>query len=140
MILIILLLVVIVAAFYTSSVAQQMIQDDIKPISIAKLIGMNDRMVRVSAFMSVCLVTFAGMLMGICLGIAIGYALGPALSQLSQMGLESLSFYLLDFKVQIPWKSVVLLSVCLLVLSNVAVWLTLRKTRKITPIRLFSIS
>ncbi len=140
MILIILLLVVIVAAFYTSSVAQQMIQDDIKPISIAKLIGMNDRMVRVSAFMSVCLVTFAGMLMGICLGIAIGYALGPALSQLSQMGLESLSFYLLDFEVQIPWKSVVLLSVCLLVLSNVAVWLTLRKTRKITPIRLFSIS
>lgn len=140
MILIILLLVVVVAAFYTSSVAQQMIQDDIKPISIAKLIGMNDRMVRISAFMSVCLVTFVGMLLGLCLGIAIGYALGPVLSQLSRMGLESLSFYLLDFDVQIPWTTVLLVSACLLVLSNIAVWLTLRKTRKITPIQLFSIS
>ncbi len=140
MILIILLLVVVVAAFYTSSVAQQMIQDDIKPISIAKLIGMNDRMIRISAFMSVCLVTFFGMLLGLCLGIAIGYALGPVLSQLSRMGLESLSFYLLDFDVQIPWTTVLLVSACLLVLSNIAVWLTLRKTRKITPIQLFSIS
>lgn len=140
MILIILLLVVVVAAFYTSSVAQQMIQDDIKPISIAKLIGMNDKMVRISAFMSVCLVTFVGMLLGLCLGIAIGYALGPVLSQLSRMGLESLSFYLLDFDVQIPWITVLLVSACLLVLSNIAVWLTLRKTRKITPIQLFSIS
>ena len=140
MILIILLLVVVVAAFYTASVAQQMVQDDIKPISIAKLIGMSDRMVRISVFMSVCLVTLAGMVLGLALGIAIGYALGPALSQLSYLGLESLSFYLLDFEVQIPWKTVLLLSACLFALSNVAVWLTLRKTRKITPIRLFSIS
>lgn len=140
MILIILLLVVVVAAFYTSSVAQQMVQDDIRPISIAKLIGMSDKMVRISAFMSVCMVTFAGMLLGLGLGIAIGYALGPVLSQLSHLGLESLSFYLLDFEVHIPWATVLLLSACLLALSNVAVWLTLRKTRKITPIQLFSIS
>lgn len=140
MILIILLLVVVVAAFYTSSVAQQMVQDDIRPISIAKLIGMSDKMVRISAFMSVCMVTLAGMLLGLGLGIAIGYALGPVLSQLSHLGLESLSFYLLDFEVHIPWATVLLLSACLLALSNVAVWLTLRKTRKITPIQLFSIS
>ncbi len=140
MILIILLLVVVVAAFYTSSVAQQMLQDDIKPISVAKLIGMSDSMVRVSVFLSVVLVTFAGMLLGIALGVGIGYALGPVLSQLSEVGLESLSYYLLDFEVSIPWATVGLLSVCLLLLSCVAVWLTLRKTRKITPIRLFSIS
>jgi lipoprotein-releasing system permease protein len=138
MILIILLLVVVVAAFYTSSVAQQMIQDDIKPISTAKLIGMSDSMVRKSVFLSVCLVTFVGMILGVILGIAIGYSLGPALSKLSNIGLESLSFYLLDFDVHIPWASVLVLSAFLLVLSNVAVWLTLRKTRRITPIQLFS--
>ena len=138
MILIILLLVVVVAAFYTSSVAQQMLQDDIKPISTAKLIGMSDSMVRKSVFLSICTVTFAGMILGIILGIVIGYALGPAMSKLSNIGLESLSFYLLDFEVQIPWSSVLLISACLLVLSNVAVWLTLRKTRRITPIQLFT--
>ena len=138
MILIILLIVIIVAAFYTSSVAQQMIQDDMKPISIAKLIGMADSQVRLSAFISVSSVTVAGIVLGIGLGIGIGYGLGPVLSVLSNKGLQSLSFYLLDFVVDIPWKSVLLISVCLMVLSTASVWIALGKTRRITPMRLFT--
>ena len=138
MILIILLIVIIVAAFYTSSVAQQMIQDDMKPISIAKLIGMADSQVRISAFISVSSVTVAGIVLGIGLGIGIGYGLGPVLSALSNKGLQSLSFYLLDFVVDIPWKSVLLISVCLMVLSTASVWIALGKTRRITPMRLFT--
>lgn len=138
MILIILLIVIIVAAFYTSSVAQQMIQDDMKPISIAKLIGMADSQVRLSAFISVSSVTVAGIVLGIGLGIGIGYGLGPVLSALSNKGLQSLSFYLLDFVVDIPWKSVLFISVCLMVLSAASVWIALGKTRRITPMRLFT--
>ncbi len=138
MILIILLIVIVVAAFYTSSVAQQMIQDDMKPISIAKLIGMADSQVRLSAFISVSSVTVAGIVLGIGLGIGIGYGLGPVLSALSNKGLQSLSFYLLDFVVDIPWKSVLLISVCLMVLSTASVWIALGKTRRITPMRLFT--
>lgn len=138
MILIILLVVIVVAAFYTSSVAQQMIQDDMKPISIAKLIGMADSQVRLSAFISVSSVTVAGIVLGIGLGIGIGYGLGPVLSALSNKGLQSLSFYLLDFVVDIPWKSVLLISVCLMVLSTASVWIALGKTRRITPMRLFT--
>lgn len=138
MILIILLIVIVVAAFYTSSVAQQMIQDDMKPISIAKLIGMSDSQVRLSAFISVSSVTVAGIVLGIGLGIGIGYGLGPVLSALSNKGLQSLSFYLLDFVVDIPWKSVLLISVCLMVLSAASVWIALGKTRRITPMRLFT--
>lgn len=138
MILIILLVVIVVAAFYTSSVAQQMIQDDMKPISIAKLIGMADSQVRLSAFISVSSVTVAGIVLGIGLGIGIGYGLGPVLSALSNKGLQSLSFYLLDFVVDIPWKSVLFISVCLMVLSTASVWIALGKTRRITPMRLFT--
>lgn len=138
MILIILLIVIVVAAFYTSSVAQQMIQDDMRPISIAKLIGMADSQVRLSAFISVSSVTVAGIVLGIGLGIGIGYGLGPVLSALSNKGLQSLSFYLLDFVVDIPWKSVILISVCLMVLSTASVWIALGKTRRITPMRLFT--
>jgi len=138
MILIILLIVIVVASFYTASVAQQMIQDDMKSISISKLIGMSDIMVRKSAFLSVLFVTLSGIVFGISLGIIIGYAIGPLLSALSQMGLPSLSFYLLDFTVTIPWNSILLIALFLLVLSTVVVWLTLRKTRHITPMRLFN--
>lgn len=138
MIMIILLIVIVVAAFYTASVAQQMVQDDMKSIAISKLIGMPDSMVRLSAFVSVSAVTVAGIVLGIVLGVCIGYGLGPLLSSLSNKGFQSLSFYLLDFSIDVPWSSILLISICLLVLSMASVWIALGKTRRITPIRLFT--
>ncbi len=138
MIFIILLLVVVVAAFYTASVAQQMIQDDIQDIAIVKLIGSSDRLVRKSAFISVYTVTVVGMLIGIALGILIGFNLGPILTWLSNMGIQSLSFYLLDFEITIPWLSILIISASLLVISYLSIQVSLGKTRHITPIRLFT--
>lgn len=138
MIFIILLLVVVVAAFYTASVAQQMIQDDISDIAIVKLIGSSDSLVKRSAFISVYTVTVVGMLIGIVLGIIIGLNLGPILTALSNMGIQSLSFYLLDFDITIPWLSILVISACLLLISYLSIQVSLMKTRRITPIRLFT--
>jgi lipoprotein-releasing system permease protein len=138
MIFIILLLVVVVAAFYTASVAQQMVQDDMSDIAIAKLIGSSDTLVKKSAFLSVYAVTVIGMLIGIVLGLLIGCNLGPILTGLSNLGLQSLSFYLLDFDINVPWLSILIISLCLLAISYVAIWLSLAKTRRISPIQLFT--
>lgn len=138
MILIILMLVVFVAAFYTASVAQQMIQDDIQDIAISKLIGASDMKVRNSAFISVYIVTIAGIIVGIILGLLIGSNLGPLLSWLSSLGIDSLSFYLLDFNINIPWLYILLISFCLMAISFVSIMISLGKTRRITPIRLFT--
>ena len=138
MIFIILLLVVVVAAFYTASVAQQMVQDDMTDIAIAKLIGSSDSLVKKSAFLSVYAVTVFGMLIGIVLGLLIGCNLGPILTALSGMGLQSLSFYLLDFDISVPWLSILIISVCLLAISYVAIRLSLARTRRISPIQLFT--
>ena len=138
MIFIILLLVVVVAAFYTASVAQQMVQDDITDIAISKLIGCSDAHVKKSAFLSVYAVTVIGMILGIILGLLIGCNLGPILTALSRMGLQSLSFYLLDFDITVPWLSILLISACLLVISYIAIRLSLARTRRISPIQLFT--
>ena len=138
MIFIILLLVVVVAAFYTASVAQQMVQDDISDIAISKLIGCSDALVKKSAFLSVYAVTVMGMIMGIILGLLIGCNLGPILTALSRMGLQSLSFYLLDFDITVPWLSILMISACLLVISYVAIRLSLARTRRISPMQLFT--
>ena len=138
MIFIILLLVVVVAAFYTASVAQQMVQDDMNDIAIAKLIGSSDSLVKKSAFLSVYAVTVIGLLIGIVLGLLIGCNLGPILTGLSRLGLQSLSFYLLDFDINVPWLSILIISLCLLAISYVAIWLSLAKTRRISPIQLFT--
>ena len=117
MIMIILMLVTVVAAFYTASVAQQMVQDDIQEIAIVKLVGSSNALVRKSAFISVYTVTLVGMVMGICLGLLIGCNLGPILTWLSSLGIQSLSFYLLDFSINIPWLSIGLISLMLMVIS-----------------------
>ena len=138
MIFIILLLVVVVAAFYTASVAQQMVQDDLTDIAISKLVGASDALVKKSAFLSVYAVTVIGMLTGILLGLLIGCNLGPILTSLSGMGLQSLSFYLLDFDITVPWLSILIISSCLLVISYLAIRLSLARTRRISPIQLFT--
>lgn len=138
MIFIILLLVVVVAAFYTASVAQQMVQDDMTDIAISKLVGASDSLVKKSAFLSVYAVTVIGMLIGILLGLLIGCNLGPILTSLSRMGLQSLSFYLLDFDITVPWLSILIISSCLLIISYAAIRLSLARTRRISPIQLFT--
>ncbi len=138
MIMIILLLVVVVAAFYTASVAQQMVQDDIQEIAISKLVGCSNSLVRKSAFISVYAVTLLGMLIGIVLGILIGLNLGPILTWLSSLGFQSLSFYLLDFSINVPWLSIAIISASLMVISFISIQISLGKTRHITPMRLFT--
>jgi hypothetical protein len=54
------------------------------------------------------------------------------------MGLKSLSFYLLDFDITVPWLQILLISASLLVISYVSIQISLVKTRRITPIRLFT--
>lgn len=138
MIMIILMLVTVVAAFYTASVAQQMVQDDIQEIAIVKLVGSSNALVRKSAFISVYTVTLVGMVMGICLGLLIGCNLGPILTWLSSLGIQSLSFYLLDFSINIPWLSIGLISLMLMVISFISIHISLSRTRHITPMRLFT--
>ena len=138
MIMIILMLVVVVAAFYTASVAQQMVQDDIQDIAIVKLIGSSNTLVRKSAFLSVYAVTLAGMILGIGLGLLIGCNLGPILTWLSSLGFQSLSFYLLDFSITIPWLSIAIICALLMVISFVSIRISLIRTKTITPMRLFT--
>ena len=138
MIMIILMLVVVVAAFYTASVAQQMVQDDIQDIAIVKLVGSSNALVRKSAFLSVYAVTIAGMILGIGLGLLIGCNLGPILTWLSSLGMQSLSFYLLDFSINIPWLSIALICAMLMIISFISIRISLIRTRIITPMRLFT--
>lgn len=138
MIMIILLLVVAVAAFYTASVANQIVEDDMKNIAIYKLLGANNTQIKNSLFVSVYTVTIAGILVGLLIGLLLSLNMGPILTYLSDKGLEGLSFYLLDFDVTVPFLRISLLLMALLVISFITVRITLRRTGRITPIQLFT--
>jgi len=137
-ILLVLMIIVIVAAFFTASVANQIVEDDSREIALSKLIGAPDSMVRKSAFISIFTVTLAGMAIGLLLGILIGMNLSPVLVWLSEKNILVLEYYLVDFNATIPWGEIALVMLSMAVVSALAVLISLRHTRKITPMRLFT--
>ncbi len=137
-ILMVLIIIVIVAAFFTASVANQIVEDDSREIALAKLLGSTDSNVRKSAFLSIFAVTLSGMAIGLCLGILIGMNLSPVLVLLSEKNILTLDYYLVDFKATIPWSQIGLIMLIMAAVSAISVMISLRHTRKITPMRLFT--
>ena len=137
-ILMVLVIIVVVAAFFTASVANQIVEDDSREIALAKLLGSTDSNVRKSAFLSIFAVTLSGMAIGLSLGILIGMNLSPVLVFLSEKNILTLDYYLVDFKATIPWSNIGLIMFIMAAVSAISVMISLRHTRKITPMRLFT--
>ena len=137
-ILMVLIIIVVVAAFFTASVANQIVEDDSREIALAKLLGSTDSNVRKSAFLSIFAVTLSGMAIGLCLGILIGMNFSPVLVFLSEKNILTLDYYLVDFKATIPWSNIGLIMLIMAAVSAISVMISLRHTRKITPMRLFT--
>lgn len=137
-ILMVLIIIVVVAAFFTASVANQIVEDDSREIALAKLLGSTDSNVRKSAFLSIFAVTLSGMAIGLSLGILIGMNLSPVLVFLSEKNILTLDYYLVDFKATIPWSNIGLIMLIMAAVSAISVMISLRHTRKITPMRLFT--
>ena len=137
-ILLVLIIIVVVAAFFTASVANQIVEDDSREIALAKLLGSTDSNVRKSAFLSIFTVTLSGMAIGLCLGILIGMNLSPVMVFLSEKNILTLDYYLVDFKATIPWSQIGLIMLIMASVSAISVMISLRHTRKITPMRLFT--
>lgn len=137
LIMIILLLVVAIAAFYTAMVSNQLINDDLNEIARLKLLGLSDRDVIKSGFVSVFAIAVTGMLAGSGSGLALSYALCPILTRFSKSGLDMFAYYLLDFDIVIPWADIIILLAAMVVLSSAAIIISLRKTKKISPLQLF---
>lgn len=135
---VVMMIILIVAAFYTASVANQFIADDSAEIAVAKLMGTSDRKVRRSAFICVFSVTVSGMIIGLVLGILIGTNLSPVLTGLAAKGILTLDFYLIDFDASVPWNYILPVMLSMAVVSSLSITFSLRHTRKITPLRLFT--
>ncbi len=138
MIIIILLLISCVAAYYSANIAQQMIQDDMVEIATVKLIGGSNKLIVASSFISVFTVTLLGVIIGFFLGLFISFNIGPFLSHLAESGISAFSYYLLDFDITIPYSDIFLVLSSLLIISVISIFISLRKTKRISPIQLFT--
>lgn len=130
------LLIMIVAGVYIASIAQEMVQDSTQSIALFKTIGATTRQLGVSYYCTVTLVTLIGLVVGIGVGIAIGSVLDDVLSLLGRSGIAALQYYLLDFPFVVSWTDIGGIFIAMLAIAGLAVWISLRRIAKISPLEL----
>lgn len=138
MIMIILLVIELMTAFYFASVSNEFVQDDIEQISICKLLGANNILIFKTCYRSVLIVTSLGILAGTVTGCIISLLFTPLIRSISSLSLDIFSYYLLDFNMTIPYGKVLILVLFMLAVSAISIFISLGKTRKVTPLQLFN--
>lgn len=126
-ILAVMLAVAILCGYFISELSRELVEDDKHSIAMLKLLGSPSSLVRSVYFTAVMLVTFTAILLGTSMGIALSLNLAPLLSLLAKANLPSLSFYLLDFPVVIPYSDIALILFVLFCVGSISVAWSLRR-------------
>lgn len=138
MITMVLLLISIMASVYVAIVSNQMVNEDLYETSQLKLLGLKQSDIYKAGVLSVMTVTVIGCVCGLVIGSVLSFSLLPVLKALSRSGLPVFSYYLLDFDLVYPIARISTVLLVLVLLSLVSVSLSLKKTRRISPMQLFT--
>ncbi len=130
------IIVALLAGFFIMSMAVEFIQDDKAPIATLKLLGCTTGHIKRMYMALASSITAISLAAGLGLGLLVGLNMGPLLRLLSSLDIAVLSWYLLDFKIVVPWASLGILFGILLVVSLLSVLFSLRRINKISPMEL----
>jgi lipoprotein-releasing system permease protein len=132
------LAIALLSGFFISSVASDLIGSSHRSIAINKLLGLSSKKIRWTYFLAIEIVTLLSIFSGILFGILLSYVLPIFLQFLSLQSIPSLSWYLLEFDIIIPYKKLLFITLSLLIVSILSVYLSLRRANKIEPIYLMN--
>lgn len=127
----VMVVVAILCGYFISELSRELIEDDKRRIALLKLLGAGNPLIRGVYFSTVMLVTLISIFLGTTLGVLLGLNLGSMLSGLAARSIPALSFYLLDFKVIMPYGDIAIILVVLMLVSSISVLWSLRRVRKI---------
>lgn len=130
------LIVVILAAYFVSDFASTLVNDKKREIAQLKLLGATDGSIRMPFLLASFLVSFFSLVIGMASGIILSYLTKPLLTLLSHAHIDALSYYLLSFRITIPYASLFTLISLLLVLSLLSCAWVLRRLSRIEPLLL----
>lgn len=127
----VMVVVAILCGYFISELSRELIEDDKRRIALLKLLGAGNPLIRGVYFSTVMLVTLFSIALGTIVGVLLGLNLGSMLSFLAARSIPALSFYLLDFKVLIPFLDIAIILCVLVLVSSLSVLWSLRRVRKI---------
>ena len=126
--------VAILCGYFISELSRELVEDDKYKIAMLTLLGATKRLIRRSYFSTVMVVTLIAVLLGTALGMSMALNLSSLLSSLAARSIPSLSYYLLDFTIVIPWLDILTITCVLVMVSILSVTFSLRRVSRIEPI------
>ncbi|HKL60187.1 MAG TPA: FtsX-like permease family protein [Sphaerochaeta sp.] len=127
----VMLVVAILCGYFISELSRELIEDDKSRIALLKLLGAGNPLIRGVYFSTVMLVTLISIVLGTAGGVLLGLNLGSMLSFLAQKSIPALAFYLLDFRVIVPYFDIGIILFVLIMVSSLSVLWSLRRVSKI---------
>ncbi len=129
--LIVFLVIALLTGYFISSISSDLITKDHKSIATNKLLGLKNRIIVKNYFIAIELFTILSTAVGIILGIITSKVFLKLISNLSLNKIPSLSWYLFDFDLIIPYQNIFLISACLIIISILSVYLSLKRIKRI---------
>jgi len=126
--------VAILCGYFISELSRELVEDDKYKIAMLTLFGATKRLIRQSYFSTVMAVTLLAVLLGTLLGMTLALNLSPLLASIAARSIPSLSYYLLDFSIVIPYLDILTITCVLVVVSILSVMFSLRRVSRIEPI------
>ncbi len=135
---VIFIVIALLTGYFISSISSDIITKDHKNIAINKLLGLKNKNLRKVYFLAIEFFTIISTLIGVILGIIISKTFLSILGKFSLEKIPALSWYLLDFDVLIPFKSILIISISLILISMISVYLSLFRIKKIEVLDLLN--
>ncbi len=126
--------VAILCGYFISELSRELVEDDKYKIAMLTLLGATKRLIRQSYFSTVMAVTLLAVLLGTLLGMTLALNLSPLLASIAARSIPSLSYYLLDFSIVIPYLDILTITCVLVLVSILSVMFSLRRVSRIEPI------
>ncbi|MDC7248743.1 MAG: FtsX-like permease family protein, partial [Sphaerochaetaceae bacterium] len=129
--LIVFLVIALLTGYFISSISSDLITKDHKSIATNKLLGLKNKVIMKNYFIAIELFTVISTVVGIILGIITSKVFLKLISNLSLNKIPSLSWYLFDFELIIPYQNILFIAAGLIIISIISVYLSLRRIKHI---------
>jgi lipoprotein-releasing system permease protein len=129
--LVVFIVIALLTGYFISSISSDLITKDHKSIATNKLLGLKNKVLVKNYFIAIELFTVLSTTIGIILGIITSKVFLKLISNLSLNKIQSLSWYLFDFDLIIPYQNIFLIAASLIFISVISVYLSLRRIKRI---------
>lgn len=124
------IVVVLLCAYFVGEFASTLLWDHRADIALLHLMGAGKSVLKSACLTAIALVALLAIVLGMALGILVSYLLVPLLPLLADKNIPSLSYYLLQFRIEVPMARLLEIMFLLLGASMLSGMLALRPLSK----------